>query len=157
MFTIKWHARLLSLLAFSMIACVDAAPQQEAEAEKDLQSFLSTYFNWQFVDAEKWVTPSSRPLLAFAASQITENDLQLLRSKETPVETNIERLTISADTLAEAVVCVRNAMVMKAIGTPCQLVPEQTYYLRITKTPQSTHWLVDLSTLKPCPSSTSHR
>ena len=53
----------------------------EDQLENDIDSFATYYFNWQFPKTQKYCTQSSEPWLRYAASNVHQADVDLLRTK----------------------------------------------------------------------------
>ena len=53
----------------------------EDQLENDIDSFATYYFNWQFPKTLKYCTQSSEPWLRYAASNVHQADVDLLRTK----------------------------------------------------------------------------
>ena len=53
----------------------------EDQLENDIDSFATYYFNWQFPKTLKYCTQSSESWLRYAASNVHQADVDLLRTK----------------------------------------------------------------------------
>ena len=67
--------------AFLLSAC-SRMNRDDQEATDTAVKWADAYFNYDFHEAEKYVTPESRQWLQFAASNTTEHDLQLVQENE---------------------------------------------------------------------------
>mgnify|MGYP007000016486 CR=1 FL=1 len=62
--------------------------RQRGPTEADVDSFANNYFNWHFPKAVKYCTQESERWLRYAASNVNETDVELLRQK--PEDASIE-------------------------------------------------------------------
>lgn len=71
----------LLLIAISMLltACNDPDGSQ---LETTVDNFSKYYFNWQYAKCLPLVTPESHRFLKFKATNVTDDDIQLLRSMQ---------------------------------------------------------------------------
>ncbi len=69
----------------------------EEQLENNLDSFATYYYNWQFPKAIKFCTASSEPWLKYAASNVHEADVELLRNKETDATVEINDIDFGDD------------------------------------------------------------
>lgn len=63
----------------------------ENQLENDIDSFATYYFNWQFPKTLKYCTQSSEPWLRYAASNVHQADVDLLRTKAEDATVEIKR------------------------------------------------------------------
>ena len=90
------------LFAFTLLLCVScdqAEKDPDAMVVERVAAFASAYFNYDFEKALKLVTPDSEKWLKFAASNVTQEDVDLLNAQEgvaTVVAEDYERLNDSA-------------------------------------------------------------
>ena len=63
-------------------SCADgAADKEEKAAEAAAEAFASCYFNYDFAGARPYCTESSLKWLSFAASNVTQTDLDVLKTQ----------------------------------------------------------------------------
>lgn len=128
----EWRRGLLALA----LACVSLLPQGcgfgggDDGAEAVAERFAIAYFNYHFDEASLCCTPESRRWLSFAASNVYEADLDVLRGMASGAE--VEVLSVDygdADSVAVASVVVRGAMVRDTIGRAGRVSAEESYRL----------------------------
>ena len=112
----------LFLLVCGLSACHKGDEDQMRET---VDSFAEAYFNWQFQKALPYVTPASGRWLHYAASQVTQEDIDSLRAMAEGAGCKIQSVDYSdVDTLAVVTVAVSHFLAMDTIGRPSHLVDE---------------------------------
>ena len=69
----------------------------EEQLENNLDSFATYYYNWQFPKAIKFCTAGSEPWLKYAASNVHEADVELLRNKAEDATVEINGIDFGDD------------------------------------------------------------
>lgn len=138
------HSSLLcALLLLLLAACRPSTT--ESQVCQAAETFAGAYFNYDFAKALKTSTPESAQWLRFAASNIYEADIEVLRAMESGAEVQAAEVeTLSSDE-ATVAVTVDNYMQRDTLGHPGHVVSGQTYCLRLVKRGET--WLVDLDKL----------
>ncbi|MCH5307416.1 MAG: hypothetical protein J1E37_04995 [Prevotella sp.] len=86
------HLLCLIALAGTLFACQPSSDSDKA-AMMAAQRWSEAYFCYDFHEAEKYVTPESRKWLQFAATNATQDDINLINEKRPQVEAeNVTRL-----------------------------------------------------------------
>ena len=102
----------------------------ENQLENDIDSFAIYYFNWQFPKTQKYCTQSSEPWLRYAASNVHQADVDLLRTKAEDATVEINDIDFGDDEVsAIADITVRNFLQMDSIGEEAHLVEEADFLL----------------------------
>ena len=91
----------------------------EDQLENDIDSFATYYFNWQFPKTLKYCTQSSEPWLRYAASNVHQADVDLLRTKAEDATVEINDIDFSDD----------GANATVSIGQEAHLVEEADFHL----------------------------
>ena len=81
------------LFAFTLLLCVScdqAEKDPDAMVVERVAAFASAYFNYDFEKALKLVTPDSEKWLHYAASNVTQEDVDLLNAQETAATAEAE-------------------------------------------------------------------
>lgn len=133
------------LSALSMSIILSCGHGGENSAEDAVDSFAVAYFNWRFADARPYATLQSQRWLSFAASQVTQQDIDTLRSMAEGAEIKTENVTYRDDSTAEATVRVRNFMALDSIGHSPHIVHETRFTLPLTL--RNNQWLVNIEAL----------
>ena len=123
----------LFLLAFAMLltAC-DAAHNDDSGATDAAVLWANAYFNCDFHEAERFATPESGRWLRFAASNITERDLQLLHAGEGATVEADEHIPVANDTLRTVTLRVSNYL-SASLDTTARLMPKGTFRVQVVK------------------------
>ena len=83
---------------FSLSGC-EPHEGSEDQLKADVDSFANNYFNWHFPKAVKYCTQESERWLRYAASNVNETDVELLRQK--PEDASIEITDIISVTMKQ--------------------------------------------------------
>ena len=125
---------LIAVGAIIMVAGCESASRfrMESKARTAADSFATYYFNWQFHKAARFATDSSMIWLRYAASQVHEADIELLREKE-DAAVDIEEIVIDDEETATAHITVRDFVRMDTIGTEGHLVEKASFVLQMER------------------------
>lgn len=82
--------------AYTLTGC-QSHQGDEDQLENDIDSFATYYFNWQFPKTLKYCTQSSEPWLRYAASNVHQADVDLLRTKAEDATIEINDIDFSDD------------------------------------------------------------
>mgnify|MGYP006873138280 CR=1 FL=1 len=108
---------LLILVCAFISACGQGVQNNEMLLAEVADSFCVRYFNYDFVGAGKYCTDDSRKWLRFAASNVTEKDLEILYGQETPARIEITDVAYhEPDSTALVTVVVEDYWDMDVIG-----------------------------------------
>lgn len=107
-------------------------------------TWADAYFNCDFVEAAKHVTPESEKWLRFAASNIVEDDLQLLRDNPVEIDEDAD-VTYSNDTLRVVSIDVKNFLVNRSVDEPKEQADEGTFLVNVVK--RNGQWAVRMEGL----------
>lgn len=140
----KFFCRLLLLsMLYGFSSCRDG---EESKLNDVVKSFSEAYFNWRFADALPYTDESSRCWLSFAASQVTQEDVDSLRAMSYGAMCRLEEVVVDeGDTTAVAVVHVSGFMALDSIGKPRRVVPDAEYKLCLVL--RGSEWKVRLDAL----------
>lgn len=114
-------------------------------AEEVVDSFSVAYFNHRYVDALRYATNDSHRWLSFAASQVTQEDVDSLRAMSDGAETKIEDVSYKDDTTAEAIVTVRNYLSLDSVGKHPYIVAKRKFTIPLVL--RGDKWQVNLTML----------
>lgn len=74
---------LVTLIALILIIPSCRSTNNESKEIREIvDSFAICYFNWQYEKATKYCTQSSKKWLEFAASQVNNQDIEILRNQQ---------------------------------------------------------------------------
>ena len=115
--------------AYTLTGC-QSHQGDEDQLENDIDSFATYYFNWQFPKTLKYCTQSSEPWLRYAASNVHQADVDLLRTKAEDATVEINDIDFGDDEVsAIADITVRNFLQMDSIGEEAHLVEQADFLL----------------------------
>lgn len=117
-----------------------ASPEQTT-LEDVAEDFGDAWFNWRYADVQPMVTPSSMQRVRFAASNVTQEDLDAVNNADDKATVIVDGVEIDNDTSAVVRYVVENYMSPKHIGEPPSLVEEYTKEFRFVK--RGGKWLAD--------------
>lgn len=131
----------LTLLSALLLSC-DGGSRQEAADAAD--SFAVAYFNWRFFAAVPYSTPESKTWLNYAASQVTQEDIDSLKAKAEGAKITIEDIDMD-DSTALVTVKVRDYIPFDSIGGTPHTAQEATFKLSMALREET--WKVELNGL----------
>jgi len=135
----------ITLFLSAVFGCSDGQSDQ-LDAAVVAERFGVAYFNYDFEQALQYCTAESERWLSFAASNVYEADLQVLRGMEKGAEVEAEPADYAADdSTATVVLNVSGAMVRDTIGRSGRIVGDGTYSLSLVK--REGRWLVRMASL----------
>uniref|UniRef100_A0AB33J1D1 Lipoprotein n=1 Tax=Prevotella sp. GTC17259 TaxID=3236795 RepID=A0AB33J1D1_9BACT len=138
---------VLSLIAvFSLfLACGEFNTDSKGSEVAD--SFATAYFNYDYHKSLKYVHPTSWKWIVYAASQVRQEDVDMLRSMAEPPTIEIEEHTRDKvnDSLVYITVKVSNFFNMDTIGTSGHMVQDARFSLPVLYAKGK--WLVRLDEL----------
>lgn len=108
---------------FNIISCQEKELAEEEIIELRADSFGIAYFNWQYTEAIKWVTPESEKWIRYAASNVTQTDVDSLTSKEYGTNVTVEAINFDTDTTITVLYRIENYLNPKHIGEISQFLP----------------------------------
>lgn len=114
---------------FSLSGC-EPHEGSEDQLKADVDSFATYYFNWHFPKAVKYCTQESERWLRYAASNVNETDVELLRQKPEDASIEITDIDFGDDeTSATVTLTVHNYLQMDSIGQDPQLIEQTDFQL----------------------------
>lgn len=136
---------LFCISLFTLLGCHQLTGSREDEsADRQLNKFATAYFNYDLVEAANYVTPESMKWLQFLATNITQEDLDLLnQTNEASIE-GIDYQTIG-DTTRTAVVTISNYFVADSLEGQGHQEEQQEFLLHMVK--RDGKWLVRMEGL----------
>ena len=123
------YLKLLLLTAFQ-VGC-DWGTESNQAVMNIAQSWAEAYFNCDYHDAEQYITTESQKWLRFAASNTTEQDLQLLQAHDVTIETTDD--TVCNDTLHVVTLQVSNYLAPTALGDSVAIASQGVFQVTVVK------------------------
>ena len=139
----------LALFIVGVTVMLSSCNQQNRSMEEQVSEcatgFAEAYFNYEFRQAERFVTPESSRWLKFAASNIGEADIEQLNSHGEAAMVAVTDYTETDDTTVVVTIEVDNYMRFDSIGGRGRLMDEGEY--RLTLVNRAGNWLVRMADL----------
>lgn len=136
---------LILIAALHIAGCSSHHPGSEKQLHETLDSFCEAYFSWHFPEALPYCTPSSRTWLSYAASNVHQADVDILRNMNSGTAHEIIDIDYLSDSLAEAHIAVTNVLLMDTIGTEGHLADKASFTIPLHF--DKNGWKVDLNSL----------
>ena len=138
---LPYFAAVLLPLFCSCSQSDDVSPWEQA-----VESFSVAYFNWDYPKAASYATDGSLPWLRYAASQVTQEDVELLNAKAEQATVEVmPDVEMVSDSCVVAMVLVRNFLDMDSIDRPSVLCEEASFHLNAVRV--NGRWAVHLPAL----------
>jgi hypothetical protein len=113
-------------------------------------SFATNFYNWRLERAFKYCTTESKIQISYLASNISEEDIELINKRNEDASIEITNTEILEGGLkARIPMKIYNSFKMKDINSDVQLNKERDVTINLIKT--NGGWKVDLTTLKETP------
>ncbi len=113
-------------------------------------SFATNFYNWRLEKALKYCTAESKTQISFLASNISEEDIELINQRNEDASIEITNTGMLEEGFkARISMKIYNSFKMKDINSDIQLNKERDVTINLIKTNEG--WKVDLTTLKESP------
>ena len=113
-------------------------------------SFATNFYNWRLEKALKYCTAESKTQISFLASNISEEDIELINQRNEDASIEITNTGMLEEGFkARISMKIYNSFKMKDINSDIQLNKERDVSINLIKTNEG--WKVDLTTLKESP------
>ena len=137
----------IAIMSLSMMltAC-NNHPGSESQLRETVDSFATAYYNWRFDKAMPYCSADSHRWLRYAASQVHQEDVDLLRSMD--ASATVEQGDITwhdADSTADVELTVKGYAGMDTIGTTAHVVDEGRFTLHLKYSDEE--WKVRMANL----------
>ena len=137
---------LLSFLVFLLMGCQLIDGKSENAVDKSLENWADAYFNFHYQDAMEYITPESGKWIRFAASNITEQDVDFIKKqdKDTHVEI-IDRHIMAGDSMCTARIRVSNYIQLGNMGQESKQIDNAEFQVILVN--RNGKWLVRMEGL----------
>ena len=113
-------------------------------------SFATNFYNWRLEKALKYCTAESKTQISFLASNISEEDIELINQRNEDASIEITNTGMLEEGIkARISMKIYNSFKMKDINSEVQLNKERDVTFNLIKVNEG--WKVDLTTLKETP------
>ena len=113
----------------ALLGCHEAETAPEEKVMVQAAAFADAYFNYDFDRARKMVTPESEKWLRFAASNVTQEDVDLLNAQEENATVEAEDYERWNDSTLVVTVTVRNFLKKDSLGKEGVMTDEAQFRL----------------------------
>lgn len=110
-----------------MAACAGQQSASVDAAKSQIEAFAEAYFNYDFRQAEKYVTPESGKWLRFAASNVTQEDLDMINAQELAATAVVSDCLQTDDSTFQATVEVCNFLQKDSLEMPGTIVDQALF------------------------------
>lgn len=135
------------IVCFFMLPFATSCNHEGSEDQLNvtIDSFSTSYFNWHFKEALPYVTYDSHKWLRYAASQVHQADIDILRNQEQGATYEIGDIEFVDDSVAYVLVNVNNFLSIDTIGTEGHIVEQATFRLKAIY--DNNNWKIKLNCL----------
>jgi|SRR5574344_189205 hypothetical protein len=140
------YSFLVSIAILSMIFGCGKLHTSDKQLNDEVNAFATSYFNYDFHGALSHCTPESRKWIVYAASNIHDADIDVLRNAKEGASVEIKDYVFDDnDSTGYALVTVNNYMRMDTIGKACQLISKSDFRLPIVM--RNNKWTIKMEGL----------
>lgn len=133
---------------FGFLSLMSCQPHKGSEGiNVCFQLFFATYYyNWHFEKAARFCTPESKVWLRYAASNVHQADIELLKAKNEDAQIEIGDIDFNEDEVTATVnLEITNFLQMDTIGKEARLIKQSKFTLPMTI--HNGKWKVELKQL----------
>ena len=117
--------------ACCLLGCEGNSSYPDEKVRERATAFAGAYFNYDFTSARKLVTEESVKWLEFAASNVTQEDVDLYNSVEEPATVEIDDYQYVNDTISIVTVLVENYLQKDSINRTATISDQGTFRLTL--------------------------
>lgn len=134
------------LLTFLLISCTQNKSNEQMLEER-ADSFATAYFNYQFKEAKKHVDTPSEKWLQYAATNVTQEDVDILKKQENGASVTINDIIFSnmQETQADVHITVHNFLQHDSIGKSGQMIEDAKFILKAYQ--ENGRWFIKMEDL----------
>lgn len=115
---------LFALGLLLCISCEQTEKDLDAKVLEHVAAFAEAYFNYDFEKARRMVTPNSEKWLRFAASNVTQEDVDLLNAQEGVATVEAEGYERLNDSTLAVTLTVRDFLTKDSLGATGRIEAE---------------------------------
>ena len=115
------------------VGCSEGDADPDLKVKERASEFAEAYFNYDFERVQKLITADSQKWLQFAASNISQADMDLLNSQQTSVTVEVESCEYVNDSTSLVTVSVRDFMQKDSIGQAGVMTDEGLFRLTLVE------------------------
>lgn len=134
------------LTVICILFFVACSKNYKSEDEENIthitDNFAEQYFNFNLKQALTLCTPESEKWIRFMASNITQEDIDVLKEKEDDATCETDEITYINDTSAYVKCHIYNVMKIDTIGQPGKVSEHEIYNINVVK--RGGKWMVKM-------------
>ena len=115
------------LICAALTACDETTGKGQDVTQHVVAAWADAYFNYDFRRAQKYVTPESRKWLLFAATNVTQDDVDMLRAQDEGATVTVSNYEETDDSTALVTLHVQGSIICDTIGRPAHPSADATY------------------------------
>jgi hypothetical protein len=131
-YVMKKVAILVSVVLLAT-ACSETPKAPDALVSDKALAFAEAYLNYDYQEALRHVTPESEKWLRYAASNLTQEDIDAVNGQEEAATVEADDVTWTSDSTAVVAITASNLMVKDSIGKAAYWHEEAEYRLTVVK------------------------
>jgi hypothetical protein len=131
---------LLSIMLFLLAGCQLHDDNSPNAVDKPLNAWAEAYFTFNYEDALEYMTPESEKWIRFAATNITEKDIDFIKGQNNVVKIEILDRQITADTTCVSRIRVSDFVQLRFVGQDSKVVDKAEFQIPLVK--RDGKWLV---------------
>ena len=120
---------LLLLVMTTLIGCGESRDGSEEQLMEVVDSFSVSYFNYDLQKAQRFSTVDSEKWLQFIATNIQQEDVDILRQQDLPATVEIGEVNYTGDSSAIVNISVQNFLSMDSIGKAGRMTDHASFRL----------------------------
>jgi outer membrane lipopolysaccharide assembly protein LptE/RlpB len=139
---INYLKTVLLLILLSIVCGCGQSHRDHKSIDEVVDSFATSYFNWKFEKALKYVSLESERWLYFVASNVHQADIDILKKQDEDATVSIDNVDIK-DSDAIAYITVHNYLRMDTIGKEGRIIKKAKFAFHLNH--NNSCWMVVLN------------
>ena len=124
---------LFLIAATILYGCDTGGTDMDKEAQNVATAFAEAYFNYDFQEARKLVTADSEKWLRFAATNISQEDVDILNAKTEAATVEVNDISYVDDTTSTVSITVNHFLLKDTLQRQGHIEDEAEYSLTIVR------------------------
>ena len=137
------HFFFAILSLFILITAFSCKGKEDSDyITERVDSFATHYFNWQYEKCIKFVKPESKVFIQLAATNVTEEDVQMLRSQQEDASIDIKDFIFEDANHANIKIAIHNFISVDTTGRKAKSYDYGEAEIRMVK--EGKDWYVEM-------------
>ena len=124
---------LFVIIVCLLNACRPTADNSDIAIREQAQKFAEAYFAYDFIRAARFATPESEKWLRFAASNVTQEEIDLINATSKTADIEVTNCYPQNDSTTLVMMTVFNAILKDTLGHPAHMANEADFALTLVK------------------------